>query len=351
MRTAVAANLPDIFQPVVPEIRLNPGFKAVAESPGYAPARAAMRNAFVRMGLRDANFVEQFQTTGFDARTSELYLFAALESAGYQVTSVGDAPDFMVRGHGVEFAIEATTANPAHGGPPPELPEDPVELQAYIDGELAVRLGSALFSKLNKRYWELPHVEGKPLVLAVQSFASERAQELADTALMNYLYGVRTIGNVDNQGRLRVHTDEIAQHSGSKVIPSNFFALPDARHISAVLWTNSGTVAKFARMGYQQGLQAKGIHMFRQGARYVKDPDAVTPALFGYQVGSRWELWEEGLVMAHNPHAAIPLTEAAFPRIVHHQLGPDGLIRSTMPSFAPFASKTLIVVGVAQPTV
>jgi hypothetical protein len=33
-----------------------------------------------------------------------------------------------------------------------------------------IRLGSALYSKLQKRYWDLPHVAGKPLVFAIQDF-------------------------------------------------------------------------------------------------------------------------------------------------------------------------------------
>jgi len=199
--------------------------------------------------------------------------------------------------------------------------------------------------KLGKRYWELPHVAGKPLVLAIQNFASEEAQQLADTALLDYLYGLRTVGEVGADGRLEVRSEEITEHVGSKTIPSNFFSIPDARHISAVLWTNSGTIAKFARMGFQQGLDSKNIHMIREGLRFVMDPDATEPAPFRYEVGSRMESWEEGLVMAHNPNADLPLPIDAFPGIVHHELIPSGLVEATLPRFHAFRSKTLIVAG------
>jgi hypothetical protein len=241
----------DLFDPVVPEIRLNPRFKLVADGRAYAPARATMRETFAKMGPRDPNFIEQFQTTGFDARFSELYLYAALDSAGFDVATIGAAPDFVVSGHGHEWAIEATTANPARGAAPPANPDDPVELQRYIDGELAVRLGSALFSKLSRRYWELPHVAGKPFVLAIQNFASEQSLHFADTALAHYLYGFRTYSERSPDGRLLAYTADVEaiQGEGGKSIPSNFFATPGAEHVSAVLWTNSGTVAKFARGG------------------------------------------------------------------------------------------------------
>ncbi len=337
----------DLFDPVVPQARLNERFRLVAQGRGYAPARATMRETFARMGPRDPNFTEQFQTSGFDARFSELYLFAALDAAGLDVTSVGAAPDFLVRGHGQEWAIEVTTANPPGGVPPPRLPEDPFELQRYIDGELAIRLGSALFSKLNRRYWELPHVAGNPFVLAIQNFASEQSLQLADTALAHYLYGFRTYSERGPDGRLLVYTADVdtIQGEGGKTIPSNFFATPDAEHISAVLWTNSGTVAKFARMGFQRGLDSHGIHMERVGLRHVPDPDADLPAPFRYAVGDRWETWEEGLVMAHNPHALIPLREDAFPGIVHLSITTAGEFRAVYPSFHAFMSQTAIVVA------
>jgi hypothetical protein len=265
----------DLFDPVVSDDRLNERFKVVAKARGYAPARASMREAFARMGERDTNFIEQFQTTGFDARVSELYLFAAFEAAGFSVTWEGDAPDFLLAGHGHEWAVEATTANPSGGAEAPPLPDDPDELRAYIDGELVVRLGSALFSKLNRRYWELPQVAGKSLVLAIQNFSTEEAQ----------------------------------------------------------------------RMGFQQGLDSKGIHMLREGVRFVMDPNAAEPARFVYEVGSRMEPWEEGLVMAHNPNADLPLPLDAFPGIVHHELIPSGLVEATLPPFHAFRSKTLIVAG------
>jgi hypothetical protein len=226
------------------------------------------------------------------------------------------------------------------------LPDGQAEIQRYIDGELVVRLGSALFSKLNKHYWELPHVAGKPLVLAIQNFAGKEAQQLADTALIDYLYGLRTFGEVDTDGHLKIYNAKIDEHVGSKAIPSNFFAIPKAENISAVLWTNSGTVAKFARMGFQRGLDSRGIKMRRVGLRFVMNPDSDIPAPFNYEVGSRWESWEEGLVLAHNPRALIPLPEDSFPGVVHHELAENGLIRSTLPPFHAIRSRTVIIVTV-----
>ena len=55
---------------------------------------------------------------------------------------------------------------------------------------------------------------------------------------------------------------------------------------------------------------------------------------------------EEGLVIAHNPRALVPLHEDAFSGIVHNELAENGLVRSTLPPFHAYRSRTLIVVSV-----
>ena len=57
----------------------------------------------------------------------------------------------------------------------------------------AIKFGSVLLSKLNKRYWELPHVKGMPLIFAVQDFHTIRAMSWSNTSLVEYLYGIRQV--------------------------------------------------------------------------------------------------------------------------------------------------------------
>lgn len=44
-----------------------------------------MDAGFERMGDRDGNSCEQFQSTGFDTQVWELYLLSALEEAGSDI--------------------------------------------------------------------------------------------------------------------------------------------------------------------------------------------------------------------------------------------------------------------------
>lgn len=60
----------------------------------------------------DGNFIEQFQTPGFDARVWELYLFAVLTEAGFTVSRPKPATDLLAVGPRGDFTVEATAINP-----------------------------------------------------------------------------------------------------------------------------------------------------------------------------------------------------------------------------------------------
>src|SRR3546814_15734503 len=77
----------------------------------------------------DGNFIEQFQTTGFDPRLWELYLFATFNELGYARDSAVAVPDFILTGLPGRLAIEANTANPpGRVAPPPPNPTTPAAL-------------------------------------------------------------------------------------------------------------------------------------------------------------------------------------------------------------------------------
>lgn len=336
IRDSAVANL---FAPVFPDDQLHPSFRQVARLAGYAPSRAMMQEVFSRMGDRDGNFVQQFQTDGFDARTWELYLYATFDSLGYTIDVSHAQPDLLLEGRGLRWAVEATTANPSADGAQ-TAPESPAERAEYLREELPIKLGSPLLSKLRKRYWERPHVAGLPLVLALQSFATEDSLHYADTALTDLLFGLRTTGIRRPDDKLEIISTPIETHAGTKIIPSNFFGQRDAEQIAAVLWSNSGTVAKFGRMAYQEGLASTGLRMRRWGTRYVMDPNVSDPAQFEYEVGARYEGWAEGLVLIHNARAMHRLPYEALPEAVHHELQ-DGRVVSTLPRFHAFNSITV----------
>lgn len=197
----------------------------------------------------DGNFVEQFQTTGFDARIWELYLFAVLAELRYGVDRTHRAPDFLCSGLLGRFFIEATTVNPTvvnARNVEIGLPEDPAERERYMKHYLPIKFGSSLTSKLDRRYWELPHINGQPIVLAIQDFHYPMSMTWSETALITYLYGYEFKWHHNEAGKLLITSERITEHVwGEKTIPSGFFYLPNAEHISAVISNRQGTISKF----------------------------------------------------------------------------------------------------------
>jgi len=62
----------EIFKLVVPEEQLNPNFRMLRESNGYSPAREIIAEIAHSFEDPDGNYIQQFQTSGYDARLWEL---------------------------------------------------------------------------------------------------------------------------------------------------------------------------------------------------------------------------------------------------------------------------------------
>src|SRR5258708_6424132 len=101
----------DFFSPIVEPERLHPDFVNLAGLEGYSPARGIIEPMMRWYEDADGNFIEQFQTTGFDARIWELYLFALFIEAGYAINRSEPVPDFTCDDLVHELCVEATTVN------------------------------------------------------------------------------------------------------------------------------------------------------------------------------------------------------------------------------------------------
>ena len=338
-----------LFNLVVPSDKAHPSFEALRTAPVSAPTRAALDDVYQDFEDPDGNFLEQFQTTGFDTRYFELYLHAYFTRSGFKIDRMRPYPDFMVSRLGTNAAIEATTINPSTSGVLAQLGKSiddlktSADIEAYTRHELAIRFGGPLFSKMQKRYWELDHVKGMPFVLAIEAFHDKDAHRFADTALVQYLYGLLPAGSMSEAGKLEIEWAKIAEHEvGVKKVPSNFFDQPDAEHVSAIVFTNAGTQGKFSRMGFQSGVGNDVIHILRQGLAYDPDPNAMIGTFFSYSLDfpSHVEPWGEGLVVIHNPRALHPLPKGFFVHAVDTYLV-DGMIASDGNGFHPIASRTV----------
>lgn len=342
----------DPFAPVAPPDKLHPSFVHLCRNKAFAPARRQIAEIMPHYQDVDGNFVEQFQTTGFDARLWELYLNSYLVEEQLFVDRQYQSPDFLVTKYGKSVAIEATIVGRRPDKPvlylnaETSLPDDREELLRRHEHEIPIRFGSPLFSKLQKRYWELDHVTGLPLIFAIADFHDDQSMLWTQTALLTYLYGVSHDFHHTEHGQLVITPLKIERHKvGNKEIPSGFFFQAEAEHVSAVLFSASGTISKFNRLGRQAGFKEPGVVMIRSGTHHNPDPNAHLPLMFQYVVDENSdETWAEGLSMFHNPKALQPVPEELFPTIAHHRFR-EGQIVSHLPDFHPYTSVTRNIIS------
>lgn len=338
----------DFFAEVAEPAKINPSFVSLRDMEVYSPARGIIEPMMRWYEDADGNFVEQFQTTGFDTRIWELYLFAAFSELNFEITRVHAIPDFCCENPLGELCVEAVTVNPSKDKQGNVVPPPPIDTDehavAYLKSYMPIRFAGVLTSKLAKRYWEKEHVKGKPLLFAVADFSSPGSMGRTRSAFERYVFGYEHEWEYDQQGTLVITPKKIGNLLwGTKVVPAGFFNLPESENVSAVLFSNSGTIAKFNRMGKLAGFGSKRVDIVRVGMRVNHDPNAAAPIAFQINVEDPdfSESWSEGIDIWHNPHAKHPLDPDLLPGVAHHFLRDDGSVESWTPEWHPLASYTI----------
>ncbi len=323
----------DFFRPQQTPDRLHPDFLAL-NRPTFSAAReiiAEMANVFDEP---DGNFVKDFQTTGFNSRLWELYLFAALVEEGFRLDRSHAQPDFIASTYEQTIAIEATTVNPTIGDDgklvDPPKPTSSEDLKRLRRDYMPIKFGGPLFRKLKKKDWERSHVQGLPYIIAIADFHGPQTMIWSGPALSAYLFGLEVEFDHAADEDLSWHYEPIKRHRWKKKeIPSCFFEQPSAENVSAVLFTNAGTLSKFNRMGVLADFGDPNIRLIRKGTMLNSDTQSATPFKFlidvddpGYREG-----WADELQVFHNPNALHPLHRDLFPQATHHFLE-DGEVKS-----------------------
>jgi len=336
---------------------LHPHFRVLIESPGRHPSRSVFKEIGPWLAPTDPHFVSEFQGRGFDQRLWEMFLWATFRELGFDI-SQPEAPDFICTAPGIAFTVEATTVSPSEAGvladrPDPKTPE---EMRDFLSHYMPMKFGSSLTSKLNKKdkdgksYWERGNAAGKPFLLAVADFhvsggdGEPGSMTYTASALWPYLYGHRVEWELID-GELVTRAVKGDNHVfKKKMVETGFFDLPGAENISAVVFSNAGTLAKFDRMGISAGFMPIDHKYYRMGTRLNPDPNAVHPKPFFEEIGREdyVEHWSDELQIFHNPNAKTPLSEATFGGITQHFFR-DGQQVTLTPEGTVLASRTLIL--------
>jgi hypothetical protein len=343
----------NIFAPAVVKSAQHPVFRILVRGKAHSAARGIMRELARPFVDVDGNFVKDFQSTGFNPRLWELYLSAFLSEQRFALCRDFNRPDFCAEKDGFPVGIEAVTVNPTVGEPTPK-PKSDSELGPLREHYMAIKFGSALYSKFNPKdkgkekvkYWELDHMKGMPFVLAVHDFCGDDSMVWSMPALDDYLYGLRGTWTKDDNGKLIVTETPIIEHRWKdKKIPSGFFNLPGAENISAVLFSNSATISKFNRMGKLAGFGDPSVLMVRRGIQHDFAENATEPIGFSVEVDpSKYgESWTEGVQVFHNPNALLPIPPGVFEGCANHFLD-DGRRVHLLPDPFIHSSHTIILV-------
>jgi len=320
----------DLFTPVVPEARWHPVFKMIVEG-DYAAERDVFKVWAQGFQDRDGKFVKEFQLT-FQACLWELYLYAALKDLKLPVDFSHHAPDFVVGGP-APFTMEAAIAAPPAGGKPAygwkkeDIPEDLNKFN--VDATL--RICNSLSYKV-KRYREhyatLPHVAGKPFVLAVGAFDQPLAHFSGLRPIMAALYGL-------------YHDEEATARDATNIVSYNVSAAPknenvdidvalfcddSYREVSAVVYSALATWGKVR--GLADNPTAKTIYTTIHPQAGTIYPKVLKRLKRDYS-----EHLLDGLVVLHNPFADHPLPHDAFdhPRVAQFWVDPSGELLETAP--------------------
>lgn len=336
----------NLFVDQIPESKQHLSYKILKNEVSHLAAKQLLLEIEKFYSNIDKNFIEQFQSVnGFDARLWEIYLYCLFTEEWFSIVRTHDRPDFILEKADSHFAVEAVIVGRKEDEKKPIgvlRHKTMEETREENRNAMPLRFSSALDSKLKKKYWTLPHVQGKPLIIAIADFHDEMAMTWSFSALLELLYGYRHSFYHEQSGDLvitPVKVEGYTKPSGAQV-PSGFFFWPDSEHISAVLFSSTATLAKFNRLGKQAGFGSKKSTLLRVGARHHHDPSASMPLPFQYIVDENsHETWGEGASLYHNPRAALPIDRNLFPNFGHHYFD-NGQIVSHLPDFHPYFSIT-----------
>jgi hypothetical protein len=282
-----------------------------------------MDSIFDRMGDPDGNFIDDFQGPGFHSRLFELACFAYLEESGWSIDRPHPSPDFIVTKGTANIAIEAVTSNSprdqAEDIAASRIPDPRYQdILEKCNNELPIRVGSPLYTKIQKHYWDLPRCQGMPFVLIIGPFHEPGSTTYVDDSLARYLFGIERYGDWIERDGILVREAPVMSHSfNGKVIPSNFFASEGTEDLSAIVWCNQFTISRFLRIaaemqGLPKGLRSATVQGWRSGS------DGYSAKEFEYRLGDgsvAREMWARGVTVLLNPNARRPI--------------PDGLLACT----------------------
>lgn len=341
----------DLFGIVASTKQLSNKFTILNEHISQLAAKQVIQEIGYHYEDIDGNFIDQFQSkNGFDARFWEIFLYCLFREEGFRFNRNSHSPDYMIEKFGEKIAVEAVIiSDKSNDDVSSKLPNTDEEWETRkdrvknkLENEMPLKFGSALFSKLQKKYWELEHVKNLPFIIAIADFHEFMSMTWSQSSLIEFLFGYKYDHKIVD-GKLEIFPVEIESFvkPNGVEIPAGFFNQKDVENISAIICSTTGTIGKFNRMGKQAGLGSDKSTIVRKGTCHNFELNAVEPNMFKYEVTENSEeKWTEGAILYHNPNARLPINPELFPSFAHYFLD-DKIVKSILPFFFPYGSMNI----------
>jgi hypothetical protein len=287
-----------------------------------------LNQLYLALPKPDKNWAGDCQTGNFHTRLWEAQLLACFREQGLLVTQPHESPDFRIENRlGGEAWVEAVTANPAvpynHVNAPKSTP--PAARDEIFFGPAALRFAKTLGNKLARSYDRLPHVAGKPFMIALADFQAPASMTWSREGLIGYLYGLGA-EVAEREGRRTAVPVPATRLLGASAFPAGLFT--DDRHseLSAVIFSNACSIAKLNRVPISAGADPKGFRYMRIGKFFDRTPGALEGIPFCLDVTSKeyrnlwphgYEPWSAELEVFHNPYARHPVPFELVPEATH----------------------------------
>jgi hypothetical protein len=295
--------------------------------PSHQNVAWLLNQLYLSLPRPDRNWAADCQTENFHTRLWEAQLLASFREQGVLVTQPVESPDFRIenRKGGVAW-VEAVTANPPVrfepvGAMPSRQPEAADEL---FFGAAALRFAKTIGSKLQRGYADMGHVAGSPFAIALADFHAPASMMWSREALLGYLYGL-SAEMIELDGERIAVAGEADRLLGASGFPAGLFRNGDHAELSAIIFSNAGSVSKFNRVARTWGAPSPGRYV-RYGKFFDRTDGALEGIPFCLDILSddyrslwpqRWEPWCAELEVFHNPFARTPLPHALLPEATH----------------------------------
>jgi hypothetical protein len=156
---------------------------------------------------------------------------------------------------------------------------------------------------------------------------------------------------IEVEGRRIASSSDVSHLLGEAAFPAGLFRTTEHSELSAVVFTNACSIAKFNRVGVSAGALTRGLRYVRYGQFYDRTPGALQGIPFclditGNDYRALWpqgyEPWSAELEVFHNTFARHPLSRALLPEATHWFKAGGEIICESHYETSVLWSKTLI---------